>query len=696
VLANEQVEQGLCWRCKEEVTQKELQQWCFRITRYADELLGCLEKLTGWPERVVTMQRNWIGKSYGTEIKFKIENSGEYISVFTTRPDTLCGATFMSIAPENPLAVTLSQGTDQAGKVKAFIDKILKQDKTVRSSEDLEKEGVFTGSYCINPLTGYRMPVYVANFVLMEYGTGAVMAVPAHDQRDFEFAKKYGLEIKVVIQPEEDVLEPENMTEAYVDEGILVNSGQFDNQKNTDAMKKITQHLEDKGLGGEAANYRLKDWGISRQRYWGAPIPMIYCETCGIVPVPEGDLPVVLPEKVSLEVMGRSPLAECPEFVNTTCPNCGKPARRETDTMDTFVESSWYFERYACPDFDNGPLDTEKVKYWMPVDQYIGGIEHAVLHLLYARFFTKVLRDLGLVEVDEPFVNLLTQGMVCKETYQCESCGWLYPEEVDTGCCVKCGKPVQVGRTEKMSKSTRNVVDPENLIEKYGADTARLFCLFAAPPERDLEWSDRGVEGSYRFLQRVWRLFAENMDILKDGAPVDWQKTDDSEVKNLRRKTHQTIQKVSEDIETRFHFNTAISAVMELVNHLYQFDVSKGSSDFRFAAFREAARMAVLLLSPMVPHICEELWLQMGNNESIAKACWPESDPEVAKAEEKEIVIQVNGKLRGKIMVSADASEEQIKERALSCEQIQQWIEGKKIKKIIMVPGKLVSVVVKG
>jgi len=695
VLANEQVEGGLCWRCKDEVLQKELDQWCFRITQYTEELLDCLDRLTGWPERVKAMQRNWIGKSYGTEINFKIENSEEIIAVFTTRPDTLYGATFMSIAPENPLAVSLSQGTEQSGRVKSFIEKVLKQDKTVRSSEDLEKEGVFTGAFCKNPVTGYRMPIYVANFVLMEYGTGAVMAVPAHDQRDFEFAKKYGLEIQVVIQPEGEALAPDTLTQAYVDEGVLVNSAHFDGQKNTAAIAAITEYLAERGLGRQTVNFRLKDWGISRQRYWGNPIPMIYCDECGIVPVPEKDLPVELPGEVSLEVLGRSPLADCAEFVNTSCPQCNKPAQRETDTMDTFVESSWYFARYACADFDRGPLDTDRVRYWMAVDQYIGGIEHAVLHLLYARFFTKVLRDLGLVEVDEPFTNLLTQGMVCMETCQCEACGWLYPEEVKEGGCVKCGQPARVGRTEKMSKSTKNVVDPENLIQKYGADTARLFCLFAAPPERDLEWSDKGVEGSYRFLQRVWRLVAENLDIIKDAAPKERQQADESDVKNLRRKTHQTIKKVTEDIETRFHFNTAISAVMELVNLLYQFDTGKGNCPSRSAAFREAVQATVLQLSPMVPHMCEELWQLMGNTESIAKAAWPEFDPEVARSEEKEIVIQINGKLRGKIMLAADASRELIKEQALACDQIQQWVEGKEIKKVIVVPGKLVSVVVK-
>jgi leucyl-tRNA synthetase len=693
VLANEQVENGLCWRCKREVTQKELEQWFFRITQYADELLASLDKLAGWPERVLTMQRNWIGRSLGTEIDFAIEGSSEHITVFTTRPDTLYGATFMSIAPENPLALKLSAGTAQAGAVRAFVKKIIKQDKAVRSAEDLEKEGCFTGACCINPATGFRMPIYVANFVLMEYGTGAVMAVPAHDQRDFEFAKKYGLEIKVVIQPEGAGLDPAAMTAAYVDEGVMVNSSQFCGQRNTAAMQAITDYLAARGQGRRAVNFRLRDWGISRQRYWGAPIPIIYCPTCGLVPVPEKDLPVVLPRTVSLEVLGRSPLADCPEFVNTTCPACGKPAQRETDTMDTFVESSWYFERYACPGYDRGPLEPASVRYWMPVDQYIGGIEHAVLHLLYARFFTKVLRDIGLVEVDEPFVNLLTQGMVCMETYSCEACGWLFPEDVVDGACRTCGRPVRIGRTEKMSKSTRNVVDPEKLIERYGADTARLFCLFAAPPEKDLEWSDRGVEGCYRFLQRVWRLVSDNRELLQQAAAAGQPAAEDAAVRALRRKTHQTIRKVTDDIETRFHFNTAISAVMELVNHLYQADVVPAASPQARAAFREAVEMTVLLLSPMVPHICEELWRQLGHPESIMRAAWPSSDPEAARAEEQEIVVQVNGKLRGRIMAGVAASADEVQAAALACPQVQPWIQGKQVRKVIVVPGKLVSIV---
>jgi leucyl-tRNA synthetase len=519
------------------------------------------------------------------------------------------------------------------------------------------------------------------------------MAVPAHDQRDYEFARTYNLDMKVVIQPEGAALEPETMEAAYEGEGVLVGSQQFNGVPSAEGKQQITAYLEQQGIGAPMISYRLKDWGISRQRYWGAPIPVVYCEMCGTVPVPDEDLPVVLPENITLEALGRSPLAECSEFVNTACPVCGGSARRETDTMDTFVESSWYFARYACPDFDRGPLLRETVDYWMPVDQYIGGIEHAVLHLLYARFFTKVLRDLGLIGVDEPFTNLLTQGMVSMETYRCPSCGWVYPEDVRDGACAACGSSVQIGRTEKMSKSTKNIVDPEQLISRYGADTSRLYCLFAAPPERDLEWSDKGVEGSYRFLQRLWRLVAENSGCLEEPRPEDFDNSGDSEIQALRRKTHQTIRKVTEDIEQRFHFNTAISAVMELVNHLYQFD--PGDSTGRRAAFAEAVRSCVLLLAPMVPHICEELWRAAGSTGSVADMLWPAFDPAIARADEVEIVIQVNGKVRGKITVAADAPQEEIRQQALSCGQIQRWIEGKEIKKVIPVPGKLVSIVAK-
>jgi leucyl-tRNA synthetase len=694
VLANEQVDAGMCWRCGNEVVQKELPQWCFKTTHYAEELLEGLNSLTGWPEQVITMQRNWIGRSYGSEISFQIENSDESITVFTTRPDTLYGATFMSIAPENPLAVQLSEGSDQAAPVRDFLARVLKQEKSIRSSDELVKEGVFTGSYCINPVTGRRMPVYVANFVLMEYGTGAVMAVPAHDQRDFDFARMYDLDIQVVIQPEGESLDPAAMTSAYVDDGVLVNSDRFSGMNNREAMQQITEYLASEGQGRRTVNYRLKDWGISRQRYWGAPIPVVHCARCGIVPVPEHALPVVLPEDISLEVLGRSPLADCADFVNTVCPQCGSAAQRETDTMDTFVQSSWYFARYACSDYNDAPLDADQVNSWLPVDQYIGGIEHAVMHLLYARFFTKVLRDLGMLNFDEPFANLLTQGMVCMETYSCTACGWLFPEEVNAGVCTRCGGEARQGRTEKMSKSKKNVVDPEKLIKRFGCDTARLFCLFAAPPEKDLEWNEKGVEGSYRFILRLWRLAADHADVLAHAGACPDAATQDDAVKAMRRKTHQTISKVTSDIETRFHFNTAISAIMELLNHLYQFAPCAGSDSVHAAAFREAFDAAVLLLTPMAPHVSEEIWQTLGRQGLAGQQPWPVADPLIAAADEVQIVVQVNGKVRGKLSVDAQASEEQVRELALACEQVQPWIADREIRKVIVVPKKLVSIVV--
>ena len=695
VLANEQVEGGLCWRCGLEVTQKELEQWFFKITDYAEELLDYCDKLTGWPERVIAMQKNWIGKSEGAAIDFPLEGRDQKITVFTTRPDTLFGATFMSLAPENPLALELSKGTAQEEAVKSFVEKVVKQDKITRSADDLEKEGVFTGAYCINPVSDHKMPIYVANFVLMEYGTGAVMAVPTHDQRDFEFAEKYGLERIVVIQPKEEELRQEEMREAYLDEGVMVNSGLFNGMHNVKAMDAIINYLEEKGCGKRTVNYRLKDWGISRQRYWGNPIPIIYCKSCGTVPVPYSDLPVILPHDVEIKGMGGFPLKDCKEFVDTTCPKCGSSAQREPDTMDTFVESSWYFARYTCPQCDTSPLNINKVDFWMPVDQYIGGIEHAVLHLLYARFFTKALRDMELIKVDEPFSNLLTQGMVCKETLKCEVHGWLYPEEVVEGCCPHCHQPVQVGRIEKMSKSTKNVVDPESLIKHYGADTARLFCLFAAPPEKDLDWSDQGVEGAFRFLNRVWRMVADHFSILEHVKPFDGNAALDERLVKLRFKTHATIKKVTHDIEDRFHFNTAISAIMELVNAIYQFDLTSMKDEQELAVIKEAIETAVLLLSPIAPHITEELWKKLGKQESIFKASWPHYDAAAIIEEEILIVIQVNGKLRSRVTVPVDSSEEEIKKIALSDEKARKWIESKEIKKVIVVPKKLVNVVVK-
>jgi len=700
VLANEQVMgDGTCWRGHADdpgVMQKELEQWFFKITDYAEELLEWCDRLPGWPQRVLTMQRNWIGKSIGAEIHFPIENSNEVIRVFTTRQDTVFGATFMSLAPEHPLALRLSKGTSQEKAVRDFIEKIKRQDWMKRTAPTTGKEGVFTGAYCLNPMTRLRMPIFVANFVLMEYGTGAVMAVPTHDQRDFEFAKKFRLPLIVVIQPDGDPLVGETMTEAYEGEGHLVNSGPFNGMDSLKAREAIALHLEEKGLGGRKISYRLKDWGISRQRYWGAPIPVIYCESCGVVPVPVKDLPVILPLHVEVTGVGESPLASVKEFVETRCPSCGNPARRETDTMDTFVESSWYFDRFACPDYHEGPLDRRRVDYWMSVDQYIGGIEHAILHLLYSRFFTRVLKELGWVSVEEPFTNLLTQGMVCKEVYECSKDGYLFPEEVEqkgeVNHCRKCGGEIAVGRLEKMSKSKKNVVDPEYLIEKYGADTARMFCLFAAPPEKDLDWSDQGVEGSFRFLNRVWRLLWEQAPRLQSLAPPASGIALEGEQRLLRQKTHRTIQRVTEDIE-RFHFNTAISAIMELVNEIYTSGLKDREDEISKRIMREAIETTVILLSPFVPHLAEELWEHLGEKESILKRPWPDYDPEAVSREEILIVIQINGKLRDRITVPASYGEEEIRDWALKSERVKKYTEGREIRKVIFVPQKLVNIV---
>ncbi|MEA3466577.1 MAG: leucine--tRNA ligase [Thermodesulfobacteriota bacterium] len=685
VLANEQVEDDCCWRCGTQVDDKELDQWFFKITNYAEELLDFTDKLTGWPESVLTMQRNWIGRSIGCEIEFPIENSSDNMKVFTTRQDTLYGATFMSLAVEHPKALALTTA-DQHSEVEAFIAKIRSQDKNKRSGDDYEKEGVFTGSYCINPLSGRKMPIYLANFVLMDYGTGAVMAVPTHDQRDFEFAKKYDLQMVVVIQPEGQPLNVDTMPQAWTDSGVMVNSDRFDGLSNEAAKEQIADYLVGEGLGDKTVNFRLRDWGVSRQRYWGNPIPVIYCDKCGVVPVPEKDLPVVLPTDVQLTGEGGSPLAKHEEFYSVACPKCGQSARRETDTFDTFVQSSWYFARYACPEYADAPIDKAAAEYWLPVDQYIGGVEHAVMHLLYARFFTKVMRDLGYMDVDEPFTNLLTQGMVCKETQSCPEHGWLYPEQMVDGKCSQCGQSVVIGRTEKMSKSKMNVVDPDHLIVKYGADTARLFTLFAAPPEKDLEWSEQSVEGCYRFLNRVWRVIYDNRKLFAKRCAVETA----SEARKLRRITHRTIKKVTEDIDGRFHFNTAISAVMELVNAIYLFDAKKEYP----GAFAEALETVVQLLAPFVPHISEELWSCMGHDTDLEQAGWPLCDQQALIEDEKLIVVQVNGKVRAKITVSASADNATIEAAALADEVIQRFVAAKTVRKVIVVPGKLVNVVV--
>jgi leucyl-tRNA synthetase len=699
VLANEQVEAGLCWRCSQVVVQKELDQWFFRITDYADDLLEYCDHLPGWPEKVVTMQRNWIGKSVGAEIQFPLENGDGHIPVFTTRQDTVFGATFMVMAPEHPLVMKLTSGTPQEEEVTVFVERMRVQDKAKRTSDDYEKEGVFVGSHCINPFTKRKMPIFTANFALMEYGTGAVMAVPAHDQRDFEFARKYGLEIIVVIQPKGQPLEPETMTEAYVDEGIMVRSGPFDGLENIGALDAIADYLEENKMGKRAVNFRLRDWGISRQRYWGAPIPIVYCEKCGVVAVPEEDLPVILPEDAEMLEGGKSPLPTLESFLKTSCPKCGQlDARRETDTMDTFVESSWYFERYCSPGHGEGMFDEKAVGYWMPVDQYIGGIEHAILHLLYSRYFTRVLRDFGLVTYKEPFTRLLTQGMVCKETLKCSNHGLLYPEEVvgkdQSRTCKHCGSQVEVGRIEKMSKSRRNVVDPNALIEKYGADTLRLFCLFAAPPERGLDWSDQGVEGAYRFLKRVWRLVEEHVAHIDGVQPFDGDEALAGDLRSLYRKIHQTIKRVTNDIEGRFHFNTAISAVMELVNTIQAVKEGIVSTPEGASVLRLAIEAVIVLLSPIVPHLAEELWEALGNSGSVLEVPWPTYREEAIAEDEILIVVQVNGKVRSRFHISVDADEEEMKAVALADDRIVARIAGRPVKRVIVVQKKLVNIVV--
>ena len=695
VLANEQVENGCCWRhTEQEVKIKEMDSWFLKITAYADEILDYCEKLTGWPDRVLTMQKNWIGKSYGAIIRFPLVGSDEVIEVFTTRQDTVFGATFLCFAPEHPMVKEMIKGLPQEKEVLEFIDKTLKIDSYMRTADFTAKEGVFTGRYCLNPVTDEKIPIYVANFVLFDYGTGAIMAVPTHDQRDFEFAKKYGLSLRVVIKPPDSDIDEETMHEAYVDEGILVNSGPFNGQKNLEALDSIAEYLESRGSGYKTVNFKIRDWGISRQRYWGAPIPIIYCDNCGTIPVPEEDLPVILPLDLDMRTGGGSPLPFEPSFYETICPKCKGKARRDTDTMDTFVESSWYFDRYACPGYDKGPLDPKKVDYWMPVDQYIGGIEHAILHLLYSRFYTRVLRDFGYLKVDEPFTNLLTQGMVCKETQECPEHGYVYPHEVKDGRCVHCQAEVTIGNTVKMSKSKKNVVDPEDLINQYGADTVRMFCLFASPPEKDLEWSDQGVEGSYRFLNRVWRLVVDHIDEIKNAPPYNAKDPLSGQLRDLHRKTHQTIKKVTEDIENRFSFNTAIAAIMELVNEINRFLNNKDKKDdTAWSLVREAVEATVVLVSPVVPHITEELWHMLGNSESLLNISWPTYREEALEAKKRLVVLQVNGKVRSRIEVPASYSEKEIEAEALADERVRRFINGQPIKKVIVVQKKLVNVV---
>ena len=664
VLANEQVIDGKCWRCDHEVVKKDLSQWFFKITDYADELLKDLDLLPGWPERVKTMQHNWIGRSEGLEFSFEIPALNDTVAVYTTRPDTAYGVTFMALAAEHPLIKKICENNPKADEINAFCERVRNQSEIERTSSESEKEGVFTGVYCINPFTGRKVEIWVTNYVLYDYGTGAVMGVPTGDQRDWMFADKYGIEKIVTICPIGKELKLEEMTCAYEEkEGMLVNSSEFTGMEMHKAMSAIMDKAEAEGFGKRRVNYRLRDWLISRQRYWGAPIPIIYCPHCGEVLVPEDQLPVRLPEDVSFTAGAKSPLATSEEFVHCKCPKCGADATRETDTMDTFLCSSWYYLRYTDAHNDKMPFDKDVNNYWGPVDQYIGGIEHAILHLLYSRFFVKVLRDAGLVDYDEPFSNLLTQGMVIKDG-------------------------------AKMSKSLGNVVSPEEILSKYGADTARLFILFAAPPERELEWSDQGVEGSFRFLNRIWRIVQAFEAVLAQKV-TEYDHSNLSEAdKDLRRVLHSSIKKVTNDIETRFNFNTAISTMMELVNALYAYKeaVKEPNAGLVYEAISDLIKM----MSPFVPHITEELWRgAIDANSSVHEQNWPECDEEALKVDNVEIVLQVNGKVRGRLTVPAEATKEELEKIAMADANVQAHIGDATVRKVICVPGRLVNIVAK-
>lgn len=664
VLANEQVIDGKCWRCDHEVVKKDLSQWFFKITDYADELLKDLDLLPGWPERVKTMQHNWIGRSEGLEFSFEIPALNDTVDVYTTRPDTAYGVTFMALAAEHPLIKKICENNPKADEINAFCERVRNQSEIERTSSESEKEGVFTGVYCINPFTGRKVEIWVTNYVLYDYGTGAVMGVPTGDQRDWMFADKYGIEKIVTICPIGKELKLEEMTCAYEEkEGMLVNSGEFTGMEMHKAMSAIMDKAEAEGFGKRRVNYRLRDWLISRQRYWGAPIPIIYCPHCGEVLVPEDQLPVRLPEDVSFNAGAKSPLATSEEFVHCKCPKCGADATRETDTMDTFLCSSWYYLRYTDAHNDKMPFDKELNNYWGPVDQYIGGIEHAILHLLYSRFFVKVLRDAGLVDYDEPFSNLLTQGMVIKDG-------------------------------AKMSKSLGNVVSPEEILSKYGADTARLFILFAAPPERELEWSDQGVEGSFRFLNRIWRIVQAFEAVLAQKV-TEYDHSNLSEAdKDLRRVLHSSIKKVTNDIETRFNFNTAISTMMELVNALYAY--KEAAKEPNAGLVYEAISDLIKMMSPFVPHITEELWRgAIDANSSVHEQSWPECDEEALKVDNVEIVLQVNGKVRGRLTVPAEATKEELEKIAMADANVQAHIGDATVRKVICVPGRLVNIVAK-
>ncbi|MEW6446164.1 MAG: leucine--tRNA ligase [Pseudomonadota bacterium] len=694
VLANEQVIDGRGWRSGALVERREIPQWSIRITDYAEQLLNDLDTLDGWPEQVRAMQANWIGRSVGVELQFGIEG-GDPLTVYTTRPDTLMGVSYVAVAAEHPLAKAAAENNPELA---AFIEECRHTKVAEADMATLEKKGLPLGIAAIHPITGEQVPVWTANFVLMEYGTGAVMAVPAHDQRDWEFAQKYGLPVNRVIAPVTG--ESFDFSQAAMtDKGVLVNSGPFDGLSSAEAFDAIAAHLEEHGKGRKKVNYRLRDWGVSRQRYWGCPIPVINCPSCGAVPVPEDQLPVVLPTEV--EMSGpQSPIKSMREFIDTTCPCCGGKAERETDTFDTFFESSWYYARYTSPGNDKAMLD-ERAKYWLPVDQYIGGVEHAVLHLLYARFFHKLMRDEGLVEGNEPFARLLTQGMVVADTYYREDAigkkTWYNPAEVETELddkgrivgakLIEDSQPVVVGGTEKMSKSKNNGVDPQAMIDRYGADTVRLFMMFAAPPEQMLEWSDSGVEGAHRFLRRLWRMVNEHV---AQGAPAALDKDVLSDAqKAARRKLHETIQKITDDIGRRQTFNTAIAAVMELLNEIGKLDDSDASRAVR----QEALEATVLMLSPIVPHIAETLWNALGHEGMAATASWPVVDESALVRDAITLAVQVNGKLRGAIDVPVDASREAIEQAALADEKVQHFIAGLNVKKVIVVPGRLINLV---
>lgn len=705
VLANEQVEDGYCWRhSKTKVIQKDLEQWFFRITNYADELLTGHEELReGWPEKVLAMQKNWIGKSFGTEIVFTVAETGEKLPMFTTRIDTIHGVTYCVVAPEHPIIEEIIKVNPS---IKEAIHNMRNMDMIERTAEGKEKNGVFTGWHVINPVTGDKVQLWAADYVLMNYGTGAVMAVPAHDDRDFAFAKKYNLPRKVVINgynketKEEIIINADEMTAAMTEEGVMTNSGEFNGMNSKEALEKIADYVTAKGVGEKTVKYRLKDWGISRQRYWGTPIPVLYCEKCGMVMEKDENLPVMLPEDVEFTGNG-NPIETSEKYKHAVCPVCGGPARRETDTMDTFVDSSWYFLRYCDPKNIELPFGSEAVNAWTPVDQYIGGVEHAVMHLLYARFFTKVLRDLGLLKANEPFKRLLTQGMVLGPSYYSEKENrFLFAHEVrtagDKAYSIETGEELVI-KVEKMSKSKNNGVDPEVMIKKYGADTTRLFIMFTAPPEKELEWNENGLAGAARFLNRVWRVVLENVEMIKDEK-IDYSKLS-KEDKALVRKLHQTIKRVTEAIEDNYHFNTSIAGNMELINDVYDFrnnvlGTEKESTESQ-KVFGEVLRNIVIMLSPFVPHFCDELWEAMGEEGFLFNASWPEYDEKLTVADEITMAIQVNGKVRGSISVERTASKEEIEKMALAVENVQKHTEGKTVAKVIVVPGKIVNIVVK-